>query len=179
MPIKKSGFTLIELLVTMTIVTILSVIGLSTYLGAQSKARDSQRLDDAKKIVIALEQYKSGAGYYPKIGTADWLTVSPPTKSIWISGLDGSNFIGNVLPSDPKNSNSNRLRYYYRGDVNGVDYCLQIPQENNAEGHPYYKGHWPPGGGTAALVSSDPWQLRFGPSGSGSGLCGSVASDSP
>lgn len=174
---KKNGFTLIELLVTITIVAILSVIGLTTYLGVQSKARDAQRLDDAKKLITTLEQYKSGGGKYPVV--TGWVDSGGGTT--WITGLDTSNFIDNKLPTDPKNSA--RLRYFYLSNTTGTDYCLQIPQENNSEGHPYIHPSicWDTGGGNLGTNCSatKPWELRFGPDGSNSGVCKAVDAISP
>lgn len=55
---KKSilGFTLIELLVAITIIAILSLIGLSMYSSAQSAAKDAKRKKDIDAIANALEQ---------------------------------------------------------------------------------------------------------------------------
>ena len=54
---KKRGFTLIELLVAVSILAILSAVGLSTFIGAQKKARDARRKADLKAIQNAMEQY--------------------------------------------------------------------------------------------------------------------------
>lgn len=53
---KRRGFTLIELLVVISIIAILSAVGLSTFTGAQKKARDARRRADIKAIQNALEQ---------------------------------------------------------------------------------------------------------------------------
>jgi len=53
----ERGFTLIELLVTISIIAVLSSIGLIVYQGVQSKARDSIRKSDLQKLAIALEIY--------------------------------------------------------------------------------------------------------------------------
>lgn len=174
------GFTLIELLVVISILAILSVIGLTSYMGVTSRARDAQRIDDARKLITALEQYRSSASYYPSVAqSATWGNLNAISSSgggTWIANLDTSNFRDNTLPKDPKNSG--RLVYWYISlSSNSSDYCLQIPQENDVTGHPYYRGRWASGGGNA--VSGDPWQLRFGPNGANNGLCGSTANTSP
>lgn len=61
----KRGFTLIELLVTITIVAILSLIGLTIYSGIQKSARDAKRKADVEAIAKAYEANYS-AGSYPK-----------------------------------------------------------------------------------------------------------------
>ncbi len=54
---KKSGFTLIELLVVISIISVLSTVGFTTYQGVQSNARDSIRKGDLTKLATALEIY--------------------------------------------------------------------------------------------------------------------------
>lgn len=61
---KRSGFTLIELLVVISIIGVLSAIGLSTFSGAQKKARDARRRADLKQIQNAMEQYYINYGTY-------------------------------------------------------------------------------------------------------------------
>lgn len=62
---KMRGFTLIELLVVITIIGVLSTIGLTSFQGANQKARDSRRAADVQQIRAALEMYKTDKGYYP------------------------------------------------------------------------------------------------------------------
>jgi len=59
---KKNGFTLIELIVTVTIIAILTVVGMISYSGTNKKARDNRRMADLEKIRIALELYRQGTG---------------------------------------------------------------------------------------------------------------------
>ncbi len=71
MPIhKKSGFTLIELLITISIIAILSAIGLVAYSSVLKQGRDSKRQSDLRSIQSALEQYYFDQGYYPAAVTA-------------------------------------------------------------------------------------------------------------
>lgn len=63
--LKKSGFTLIELLVTITIIAILSAIGLVIFSTVMRQGRDSKRMSDLRSIQSALEQYYSDQGFYP------------------------------------------------------------------------------------------------------------------
>lgn len=158
------GFTLVELLVVISIISILSIVGLSIYSGVQAKARDAQRLDDAKKIITSLEQYKSGAGKYP--GTEDGSACktgaawcNSESANPWIPGLDTTNFLDGKVPKDPK-SGSVDLYYYYMTNSAGSDYCLQISQENNAGGNRYFN-----------IKTGNYWKLHFGPQGPTTGLC--------
>lgn len=59
---KKNGFTLIELIVTVTIIAILTVVGMVSYSGTSKKARDNRRMADLEKIRVALELYRQGTG---------------------------------------------------------------------------------------------------------------------
>ena len=53
---KTRGFTLIELLVTVTIIAVLSAIGLVIYHVVLEQGRDSKRQSDLRTIQSALEQ---------------------------------------------------------------------------------------------------------------------------
>ena len=62
---KQKGFSLIELIVVMTIIMVISVVGIVTFTGTNEKARDSKRMADLEKIRVALELYKQENGIYP------------------------------------------------------------------------------------------------------------------
>lgn len=62
----RNGFTLIELLVVISIIAILSTIGLLTYSSVLEQGRDSKRQADLRLIQSALEQYHADQKYYPK-----------------------------------------------------------------------------------------------------------------
>ena len=65
MTVQKKGFTLVELLVTISIIAILSAIGLVLYSTVLKQGRDSKRQSDLKSIQLALEQYVNDQGFYP------------------------------------------------------------------------------------------------------------------
>lgn len=84
---KKSarGFTLIELLVVISIIAVLSVIGMTIFTGVQSRARDTRRQSEVTAIAKALETNKvSGTTTYKSI-VDSW-------------------FAGTIVPSDPRGS---------------------------------------------------------------------------
>src|SRR3989344_8459217 len=70
----ERGFTLIELLETISIIAVLSSIGLIVYQGVQSKARDSIRKSDLQKLAIALEIYAQQNRKYVVNSTGEDLT---------------------------------------------------------------------------------------------------------
>lgn len=67
---KTRGFTLIELLVTISIIAILSAIGLVAYSAVMRQGRDSKRQSDLRSIQSALEQYYADQLNYPVAVTA-------------------------------------------------------------------------------------------------------------
>lgn len=82
---SAKGFTLVELIVAISIVSVLSTIGLVIYTQSHQSARDSKRKTDILEIQKALEQYYainkaypanlSGAGSYFQSGS----TPVPPS----------------------------------------------------------------------------------------------------
>lgn len=99
---SNSGFTLVELLVVITILAVLSVVGISAYSGLQKNARDARRKDDFRSIKVALELYYQNNKSYPLSGATlnSWLysTGNDP----WITGL--SIYMPNGIPKDPVNT---------------------------------------------------------------------------
>jgi len=62
---RKNGFTFIEILIVITIIGVLTAVGLSSYANANKKSRDVRREADLKQIQAALEMCKTTTGVYP------------------------------------------------------------------------------------------------------------------
>lgn len=78
------GFTLIELMIVISIIAILSVIGMVIYGGVQKSARDARRKADIDSIANAME-----ANY------------DKPTNPGQYSPLAATMFSSGVIPEDP------------------------------------------------------------------------------
>lgn len=163
---KRSGFTLLELLVVIAIIGILAGVGLNTFPGALARARDGQRIDDARGIVAAAQQLYSEKGRYPGSSGS-----SSGTCLARCSSTSGANWIPELVPNylatvpvDPKNTFSaggQELIYYYI--TNGEDYCLQVSQETDATNNRNY-----------ATQRNNVWLLRFSPNGKTASICGGL-----
>lgn len=134
---KKHGFTLIELLVTISIISVLTAIGLANYSVSQKRARDARRQADLESVRSALEIYRADnlATGYPSVGTYAALCPSS-SDPVCRSGDPLYNYL-NQLPLDPKNISP--YFYSYSGGGNtyticanqlertAVSYCLTPP----------------------------------------------------
>ena len=63
---RKSGFTLIELLITISLVAILTAVGVVSYTNFIKGSRDAKRVADLKAIQSSLEQFRVDRGFYPE-----------------------------------------------------------------------------------------------------------------
>lgn len=129
---NQRGFSLIELLITISIIAIISAIGIISYSQAQKLARDGKRKQDLRAIKIALEIYYQQNKRYPCPNGGDaWVYSSSPNPWIIDSGFSaicsdttsqkdlGPNYISRV-PTDPINSGgspstTSGYTYGYRG----------------------------------------------------------------
>lgn len=111
-PISRSerGFTLIELLVVITIIAILSVIGLLAYTIFLKNSRDAKRQSDLKLIQSALEDYHADQIYYPFTVTAGSALAA------------GNKIYLNKVPNDPTAPPD----YFYR--ASGTNCAAATPQ---------------------------------------------------
>ena len=89
------GFTLVELLIAITIIVILSAIGMLSYNGIQAVGRDSRRQEDVRALTTAVELYRQATGAYPPTGC-----VASPGVSGALVPASGNSYI-NRIPRDP------------------------------------------------------------------------------
>jgi len=106
----KSGFTLIELLVAISIIAVLSTIGLFAFSSVQKSARDSVRKGDLRTLATALEIYYQKNNTYPipapivSNNNTAWSDQTTTTWSALATALVPT-FIDHV-PNDPINGGS-------------------------------------------------------------------------
>lgn len=117
---NRQGFTFIELLVVVTIIGVLTAVGVVSYTSTNQSARDSKRLADLEQIRSALEICRSEAGSYP----AD---VS--------SGVvcDGDSYLS-PLPSDPWDSKSGYGYSYTQNSPTSYDICATLENDDKCTG---------------------------------------------
>lgn len=92
------GFTLIELMVAISILAVLSSIGLVFYSQSEIAARDSRRMGDLREIRNALEQHYALNRTYP----GD-INGSSPDETTGNGGLPAA-FQAGVVPRDPRSN---------------------------------------------------------------------------
>lgn len=121
MPNSK-GFTLIELLIVISIIAILSVIGMVAYGSFLKSSRDARRQSDLKLIQSALEEYHSDLIFYPTATITNGVTGM---RNLLSSGgsFDSSIGVGNgtapattktylnAIPQDPTPSTTTPYCY--------------------------------------------------------------------
>ena|SRR3989344_9545165 len=88
---KNPGFTLIEILVSISVIALVSTIGVTGYQSVSRGGRDALRKSDLEQIRSALEIYKSEYGQYP----AEASTCLADLSADYI----------NPYPADPKDPN--------------------------------------------------------------------------
>ena len=111
---NKKGFTLIELLVVVSVIAILSAVGVAAYSSTSKKGRDTRRKADMKAFQNAMEQYYEANSY--SYGTD---TDCSTQLSAHIQG---------ALPTDPKTGG-------YNYACTATTYCICAAMEDTTKGN--------------------------------------------
>lgn len=121
------GFTLIELLVVVTIIGVISAVGLASLTGVRGKTQDTVRKNDLRTLATALELYFQKNGEY--LVDTD---ICPQTTNILYENSNNNNFddlISGNLPLDPKTG----AKYCYETDSEGLNYKLIAKLDDNTD----------------------------------------------
>jgi type II secretion system protein G len=125
---KRKGFTLIELLVVISIIGILTIISLASFVNAQIKARDAQRKSDLEQVSKALMLYYSDTGTFP-------------SEVDFIFGNEDPGFVGGTViymrktPLDPKNTSIYTYKYKTNGSSFNLFANLENTKDSQCNGH--------------------------------------------
>lgn len=127
---KPLGFTLIELLVVISIIGILSVIGLNSFGSARIKARDSARKTDLSTVSKALELYYNDLGEYPDdngTGSIMGCGADAIEECTWGTSEFSNTTTGEIyIVKLPEDSNSSYSYYYESFTVYGLNTSYQL-----------------------------------------------------
>jgi prepilin-type N-terminal cleavage/methylation domain-containing protein len=107
---QRSGYTLIELLVVVTIIVLLTSIGLVSYGQISKNSRDGKRKSDLEQVRAALVLYRIDTGTYPATGGLDWSNMSPVGSYISVTSM-----------SDPRGGT-----YTYTSDTITFSVCATL-----------------------------------------------------
>lgn len=139
---KLRGFTLIELMIAISIIAIISAVGLVTYNQSQKLGRDAKRKQDLRSIATALELYYQRNSHFPcanhsRSTSANWLNNSDSITgcNIGSARVFDTNYI-NKLPVDPL-SNSATLFGTATGNY-GYEYWANVVGTNCTVAGQYY-----------------------------------------
>lgn len=136
----QAGFTIVELLIVIVVIAILAAITIVAYNGIQSRARDTQRLNEMRRLKIAVESYFIDNGSYPlcngsgvcsTTGYSQPISMLPVTPPIVNDPLNVSTQYGYYYARGYK-KNSSGLGFATTGSAQ--DYIIGTRLENNTGG---------------------------------------------
>ncbi len=120
------GFTLTELLVVLSIISILSSVGIGQFSDTQKVARDSERISDMYNIKLALETFYLDNGTYP--GTAHGISNEGEKIGDNIGNFEA--IMHQYLSPMPKDPINDENTYYYSYSPSHCSGLTETGKEN-------------------------------------------------
>lgn len=113
----KKAFTMIEILISISIIAVLTAVGIVSYVSINRNARDAKRRGDIEQIRSALELYRSDNGYYPASDLTSLVDTYLPS-----------------IPLDPKETYPYKYQATNLSATTGqyYGYCLYAAVENGS-----------------------------------------------
>ena len=155
---KKAGFTLIELLVVISIIGLLSSLGIVALNSARVKARDAMRMAEMAQLRTALNlYYEDNAGYPISAYESEWNYGDVHFGASAQNGADsylndlipaiasGTRPLMEKIPLDPKNPTndpalSQAYLYRYITTDNGSEYAISYYLEGDLSAPEHIRG---------------------------------------
>lgn len=140
-PARRNAFSLVELIVVITILGILSAIGLVSYSASLLGARDAARVADVDQLKMSLKSEKQKTGAYPKPGDAFVIVNSGSANVAAYQGFFNSNVAINDLakyPADPLTKTS----YSYSTTKNRQSFQIGTVVEDSEPWKSYLDGDY-------------------------------------
>ncbi len=137
---NKRGFTLTELMVVISIIGVLSSVGMAGLSVARSKGRDAERIAHLQQLKGTLELYYSNTGHYPITG--DWVADCWYGGN-WIHDSGNYNWSTGYISAQPRDPVDNcewpmdatnpaiAATFAYNSD-NGQRYAIAARLENSS-----------------------------------------------
>ena len=119
---------MVELLVAITIIVIISIIGMATFAGIRGKSQDGVRKNALAGLATALELYYRIHGEY-LINTGSCTSTPPTATDVLYTDTEFAKLINNSLPKDPKTGSN----YCYQTDAAGDSFKLYAKLEDGTD----------------------------------------------
>lgn len=158
---KKSGFTLIELLITISIIAILSIIGLVAYSSFMQTARNNKRQSDLKLIQSALEDYHSDLLFYPTDINSALSSGGLFDSSTGLGSGTAPTVSKTYLNNMPKDPTANTMTSYCY--VSSPAGCTNSASNRCLSYNLYAKLENPPSGASSYSCSSQTYNFQVTP----------------
>ena len=136
--VKQKGFTIVELLIVIVVIGILAAISIVAYNNVTQKARDDQRISDARNIINAAASYQAENGSWP---TATQVKAYPTIK-LSGSAADRIGQTTGALTANPVVGEKDTHYYYRVCSTTGVSVAVWIeaPSTGSARAVEYTTG---------------------------------------